>query len=909
MLSDLWFRLRAILGLGAGDRDLDDELRFHLEHQIEKHIASGVPREEAQRRARMEFGGVGQVKEDYHDVRGAWLTDSIVQYAQEVRHAIRMLAKSPAFTFVATLSLALGIGANSALFSLHDAILLRPLPVHEPGSVVTITTAGRDRNQSSGSMSYPISSNISYPNYRDLRDKARSFEGLVADRLISVSFGRSRQAAREMRMGMLVSDNFFDVLGIQPALGRRFTPSEGQVPGRDAVVVLGHDFWNNALGGDGSILGSTVVLNGLDFTVVGVAPASFTGTDILMRPAFFVPSMMAQRLSPAGAASQNPLDDRGNRSFEIRGRLKPGTSQEAARIELAAVWNALQQQYPDANRDRTIAVRTEVQQRLHLQPGVAVQVGIMTGLAAVVLIIACANVANLMLGRAKARSREIAIRLALGISRMRLLRQLLTESLLLALAGCALGLAFGYAGIRFLSNVAQTLVPTDIPIVVDPKLDGRVLVFSLLAGAASAVLFGLAPVWQSLKTELIPALKNAESGQTASRKTTGRNVLVVAQVALSMVLLVAAGMLVDGFRRSESLQPGFRTDHLMIMSLDRSLAGHTETQSHDFYRDLVNHAQALPGVVSVALTSSFPLGELQREAVVPELYELPQGKDSVSVLAAAVDRDFFATMNVEITRGRAFTADDKNGSHRVAIVNDAFAKTYWPNQDPIGKRLRLADSHNAWMEVVGLTKTSKYANISEPPTPFLYLPFGQHERSQMWLLVQTANADASPLAAPLRELVRTADINQPINDLRTYSSFYRQRAIGGRLMLMQATGAMGALGLTLALVGLYGLVAYSVARRTREIGIRMAIGAGRSEVMRMVLRQGLVLSLTGILVGSVLSVVAGRLILAGLVGLGAPNPATYVVVPVVLIVLTIAASYIPARRAARVDPLRALRYE
>jgi macrolide transport system ATP-binding/permease protein len=708
---------------------------------------------------------------------------------------------------------------------------------------------------------------------------------------------------------MLVSDNFFDVLGIQPALGRRFAPSEGEVPGRDAVVVLGHDFWSNALAGDGSILGSTVVLNGVDFTVVGVAPASFTGTDIVIRPAFYVPSMMGQRLSRAAATSGNPLEDRTDRAYEIKGRLKSGRSQEAARTELAALWDALQQQYPDANRDRTIAVRSEVQERLYSQPTVAVQVGIMTGLAALVLIIACANVANLMLGRAKARSREIAIRLALGISRMRLLRQLLTESLLLALAGCGLGLAFGYAGIRFLSNVAQTLVPTDMPIVVDPKLDGRVLVFSLVAGLASAVIFGLAPAWQSLKTELIPALKNAESGQTASRKTIGRNVLVVAQVALSMVLLVAAGMLVDGFRRSESLQPGFRIDHLMTMSLDSSLAGHSAAQTHDFYRDLVDRARALPGVVSVALTNSIPLGELWRETVVPEQYQFPTGKDDVSLLAAVVDRDFFETMNVEIVRGRAFTADDKDGSRRVAIVNEAFASTYWPNQDPIGKRLRLADTQRAWLEVVGLTKTSKYANVSEPPTPFLYLPFGQHEKPRMSLLVQTANADASPLAAPLRDLVRTVDLNQPINDLRTYSSFYRQRAIGGRLMLMQATGAMGTLGLTLALVGLYGLVAYSVTRRTREIGIRMAIGAGKSDVMRMVLRQGLILSLTGILVGSVLSVAVGRLILAGLVGLGAPSPATFVMVPVVLIALTIAASYIPARRAARVDPLRALRDE
>jgi predicted permease len=376
-----------------------------------------------------------------------------------------------------------------------------------------------------------------------------------------------------------------------------------------------------------------------------------------------------------------------------------------------------------------------------------------------------------------------------------------------------------------------------------------------------------------------------------------------------MVLLVVAGMLLDAFRKSVALNPGFRTDHLMIMSLDTSLVRYTPAQTHDFYRDLVERARALPGVASVALTSSIPLGQLQGETVIPEGYDLPRGKDNVSLLAAVVDQHFFGTMKAEILRGRAFTADDKDGSHRVAIVNEEFARTYWPHQEPVGKRMRLNDSRGPWLEVVGLAKTGKYANIAEAPTPFLFLPFGQNEKTQMSLLVETTNADASPLAAPLRDLVRAVDVNQPINNLRTFSSFYRQQAIGGRLMLMQATGAMGILGLTLALVGLYGLVAYSVARRTREIGIRMAVGASRADVLKMVLRQGLTLALAGILVGSIASVAVGRLVTAGLVGLGAPNPATYVIVPAVLIVLTIGASYFPARRASRVDPLRALRYE
>jgi len=794
MLTELWLRLRAILGLGAGDGDLDDELAFHVEHHIEKLVASGVTRGEATRRARLDFGGIEQIKEHYRDARGLSAVEALVDYGSEIRRAGRMLAKSPAFTFVAALSLALGIGTNAALFSLHDAILLRPMPVRNPGSILGVASVTAEDRRFGGS--------ISYPNYRDLRDKSRAFEGLLASRLVTVSFGRTRQAVRDMRTGMLVSADFFDVLGVQPALGRRFARDEGRVRGRDPVVVLGYDFWTSALSADPAILSRTIVLNNIDFTVVGVAPASFTGIEPLIRPAFFVPDMMADQLAPAGATSGSLLDDRAAHSFDVKGRLKPGTSQSAAEAELTVVWKALERQYPDANRNRSLVVGSGVQQRMRAMPLVAIQVAIMSVLAGAVLMIACANVANLMLGRARTRTREVAIRLALGISRRRLLRQLITESLLLALVGCVLGLGFAYGGIRFLSSVAQTVIPTDLPIIVDIRLDERVLVFSLLAGAVSAVAFGLAPAFQSLKTDLVSALKNAEPGANARQRTIGRNVLVVFQVALAMVLLVAAGLLVDGFRRSESLEPGFRTDHLLMMSLDTSLAQYSKAQSHDFYRELADRARRLPGAVSVALTSSIPLGQLQVEAVIPEAYELPRGESSEPTLAAAVDPGFFETMRVGLVRGRPFTADDKDTSRGVVIVNEEFAGRYWPRQEPLGKRVRLRDDRSPGLEVVGVAKNGKYANIAEGPTPFVYLPFAQHEGAQMTVLVQTAGADATPLAAPLRDVVRSLDVNQPIGDLRTFSSFYRQQAIAGRLMLMKATGAMGALGLTLSLVGL-----------------------------------------------------------------------------------------------------------
>jgi putative ABC transport system permease protein len=481
---------------------------------------------------------------------------------------------------------------------------------------------------------------------------------------------------------------------------------------------------------------------------------------------------------------------------------------------------------------------------------------------------------------------------------------------MLALLGASIGLVFAYAGIRFFLSAIQTMVPADLPVVVDLQLDGRVLLFSLLSAVASALLFGLVPAWQSLNTQLVPALKSSELSETTRRRTIGRDVLVVAQVALSMVLLVAAGRLQAGFGRTLALDPGFRTDHLMMMSLDTSLVRYTQDQTRSFYRSLADRVKALPAVASVTLMSAVPLdrGFSSRETVVPEGYQFPPGQDSASLFSAVVDEHYFTTMKTEIVRGRAFASDDKDGSRLVAIINEQFANTYWPGQEPIGKRMRLTN-RDSELEVIGLAKTEKYGNINEPARPFLYLPFAQHVRTRMSLLVETRNSDPTVLAAPLRDVVRSLDVSQPVSNLRTYSSFYQQQAIAPPLLIMRTTVMMGLLGLILALVGLYGLVAYSVTRRTREIGIRMAVGAGRWDVLLMILRQGLALSLAGVVTGGLASLAVGRLLTVGTAGLGAPHSTTYIVVPLMLIALTLLASYFPARRAARVDPLRALRYE
>jgi putative ABC transport system permease protein len=812
---------------------------------------------------------------------------------QEIRHALRLLARNPGFTTIAALSLALGIGANSAIFSLADALLLRPLPVLEPSRVVTISTDRQDGTDGIGG--------VSFPDYGDFREQSRSFEGIAAFDYGPLSFAKSAAEPPQMRFAVMVSDNYFNVLGVHPVLGRAFTGNEGQVPGRDALVVLSHDFWRSEFSSDPNIIGRTVRINAIDFTVIGVAPKDFHSTDEYVRPYFYVPLTMEQRLQ---GLPKDPLADRSNHSLEVKARLKPGATREGAQGELDSVWKGLQPLHTEANGHRLPHVRTELQARIQGSPDDAFLVALLMGLTGVVLMIACANVASLLLGRARARTREIAIRMSLGISRARLVRQLLTESLVLALLGTALGLAFAYAGIRFLQNIR---VPTDVPVVISPQLDLRVLLFAVLLGIVSALLFGLTPALQATKTSLVAALKSAEA-QTTRKSMLGRNALVIAQLSMAMLLLLSTSMLLDGFRRTLLLSPGFRIDNLLTAQFDTSLVHYSSQQSHDFYRNLQDRVAELPGVRGVALGSVIPLSPQQRsEAVVPEGYSFPKGQTEAQILTSVVDENYFNVMNTGLLRGRAFTTSDKQGAPPVAIVNQEFARRYWPNQDPIGKRIRVGAKDNSWIEIVGVAQTGTYTFVGEPPSPFLYLPLAQNERSTLALFMDTA-ADPASLGSGLRQEVHSLDPDQPVFNLRTMSELYRQRA-GVTRMIMEIVGTMGMVGLSLALIGLYGVVAYSVARRTHEIGIRMAIGARRADVLRMVLQHGLKLSLLGIIIGGVLSIATTRLLSAGLVGLAKPTVATYVAVPILLLLVTLAACYLPARRASRVHPMKALRYE
>ena len=817
----------------------------------------------------------------------------MITFFQDVRYGLRMLLKSPGFTAIAALSLALAIGVNSAIFSLADALLLRPLPVLAPSSVVTVSTNTPD-NPFGG---------VSYPDYRDLQAKSHSFDSMVAFQLLTLSVATSPHSSPQIRSGNIVTDNWFQALGVRPILGRGFLPEEGKVPGRDAVVVVSYDFWQNDLAGSASVVGRTIRIKGIDFSIVGVAPKTFSGLDRYFQPSLYVPAMMLPRLV---AASNDPLEDRADRSFTVKARLSSGMSRETAQADLTTVWSGLQQQYPDTDRNRNISVQTELQARVQQSPPDATLVALLSGLVGIVLLIACANVANLLLGRGRARAREIALRISLGASRVRLLRQLLTESLLLSLIGGALGLWFAYGGIRFLQTIQ---IPSDPPIVITPRLDARVLLFSLVAAIASALIFGLAPALQSLKMDLVPALKASRAGLTVQGRTIGRNALVIGQVALSMLLLIATGMLLDGFRKILFSNPGFSSDHRMLQEFDTSLMRYTPDQTRDFYRHLVDRARTLPGVRSVTLARSIPfIPDQYMASIIPEGYQLPKGQDTDTLFANIVDEHYFDTMHTEIVRGRAFTADDKDGSRRVAIVNEEFAKTYWPNQEPLGKRFRLNDAKGPWLEVVGVAKTAKYLFVSEPATKFFYLPFAQNQSTVMLMVVETTG-NPSAIAAPIREIAQSIDPNQPVFNVRTLSSFFQQRAVTVPLMITETVGAMGLLGLTLAVIGLYGLIAYSVSRRTQELGIRMVVGATQIDVQKMILRQGLTLALLGIAIGGAASFAVTRVLEAGFLGLGTINPLTFVLVPVLLVSVTMAACYIPARRASVVDPMVALRDE
>jgi predicted permease len=825
---------------------------------------------------------------------------------RDLRYALRTLRHSPGFAAVAIISLALGIGANGAIFSMAEYLLLRPLPVpHASGIVVVLAQL---RGESTGMFQQ---AGLSYPDFMDLQRKSKSFAGLVASQYFSFGVAPDKATLPKMKYGALVSGNFFSVLGVRPALGRSFRADEDEVPGRDAVVVLGHDFWENELASSPDVIGRTLFLNGLPFTVIGVAPEPFRGPMVWIRADMYVPLAMQPAL--VGNPQQNELEMRGLRVLRVQGRLNPGVSVRQAAAEASVISQQLAQAYPATNRTCSLEVGTYWYTQITQYSVPALAFLLMMTLAGVVLLIACANIMNLLLSRASARAREIALRLAVGAGRIRLIRLLLIESLVIALLGGALGILIAEGSANLFSRFR---IPSDIPVVLDFQLDAQALLFVFLISLASAILFGLAPALESTRPDLLTALKSGGAAPSKHRRFLGRNALVIAQVAGSLLLLVFATQIFRGASVLLSSPLGFRSNNVLTAGFNPTLARDSMEQTKEFYRQLLDQARTLAGVKSAALSAAIPMiqtaaqsqfADLGSTRVIPEGVQLPSGTEAVSLLSNVVSEGYFRTMGVPIVRGRDFLSSDRADTPRVVIVNEQFVRNYYPNQEAIGKRLRLNGPDGPVAEIIGVAKQSTYINPIEAPQAYLYLPLTQNPKAALTLMLETEGPPAKE-AGRLRDLLRRLDPNQPIFAVRTMQDVYDLTVRQRMDIIREIIGSLGFLGLVLALVGLYGLMSYSVSLRHHEIGIRMAIGADPAAVVKMVLRQGMVLATSGVAIGLVLSLAMSKLT-AALPGGHAFDLALIAPVPLALLAMAALGVYFPARRASLVDPNTVLRQE
>ncbi len=816
---------------------------------------------------------------------------------QDVRHGIRLFAKSPGFTAIAVLSIACGTGANVAMFSTADAYLLRPLPIRDASSLITVGALEAD------SVAEIVVS--SYPDYADIRARTRTLEWLVAFHSLRAGIGADRTAPRQVRLVTAVSGNFFDDFGVRVQLGRGFLADEDRVAGRNPVVVLSHGLWQRMFGGDLDAIGRTLAIAGTIFTVVGVAGEEFIGVEGATLPeSAYIPLAMLPALM--NAPEGDPLQARDLRILTVKARLREAATLGEARAEMAAIGKDLERAYPATNARRSFVAQTELQARLSRGPVVGPLIILLSTLALAVLGVACANVAGLLTSRAPLRAREISLRLALGASRGRLVAQLLTESLAIAVAGGLAGIAVGYAGIVM---IRQLQLPTDLIVLPVMALDRRALTFSLVVAMTSAVVFGLGPALSTTRIDLANALRVADAGGRRRWRVTGRNTLVTVQVALSLAVLTVALITLQTFIDAFAGGPGFRTTRMAMLSLDAGQAGYTGERAVRFFERVAGEARQLPGVRSASVTSAMPLWEVELAKI--DGTGGDRGRDGwmSPPLANVVDDDYFATMEIPVLRGRGFAPADAASATPVAVVNETMARRYWPGQEAVGRRLRMAGPAGLTdVEIVGVARDSLYLYPAEQPQNMIYFPLRQHPRTRMTVLAQTAGPSAGPLPA-LRDAIRRIDAAVPVYDGQTVERFYDAIAVSVARVVLSLVSGIGLMGVTITVIGLYGLVSFAVNRRTREIGIRVAIGATYARIMRLLLSQGLTPAWVGIAVGMVLSVATVRVL--GAVAPFSPAYDVWAVAALVptLFAVTLLAAYVPARRAAIVNPIEALRDE
>ncbi|HVT16779.1 MAG TPA: ABC transporter permease [Thermoanaerobaculia bacterium] len=813
----------------------------------------------------------------------------------DLRFAVRMLLKRPGFTVVAVLSLGLGIGANSTIFSLVNAILWRMPAVADPARVVALYTQDK-LNPGLGLAP------TSHLNWKDYREQARSFSGILGYDWTGMSVAVSSGEA-SLVVGQLVSENYFDLLGVRAAHGRTFTLEEGSKPGGHPVAVLSYQFWQQRMGGDAAAVGRTIRINGGPFTVVGVAPESFTGIESGVRPELWVPMAMNRQIRRD--AEFNWYDQRRGLFVFALGRLRPGVTLSAAQAEITSLARHLEREYLNDNKGRTIVLKPLGQATVPppVRAGAESASLLLASIVGLVLLIACANVANLLLARASARRREIAIRLAQGARRGRLLRQLLTESLVLALLGGACGLLLMVWARRALLAFLTTL-PFGATVSLDLGIDGRVLAFTLGISLATGFVFGLVPALQSSRPELVGDLKNqTAAGRRGGRGMGLRGALVAGQVGLSLLALVAAGLFVRSLAAAQKIDPGFDTRRLLVMSFDAGLYGLDKAHGEQLFEAVRQRVRALPGVEAMALAQAGPLQGAPLRSVFLEGRE--DQSNGVFVTVDPVDPDFFRTVGVPIVAGRGFTTADRAGSLPVVVVNRTMAEKFWPRQDPIGKRFHFHSK--PMVEVVGVARDAKYNSVAEDPVPYVYQPLAQEYVSGVTLVVRTGGDPGALLPSAERQ-VRELAPGMPLVAAGTMesqlaASLWPPRFAASLLALF------GVLALALSTVGLYGVMSFSVAQRSRDIGIRMALGAQRRTVLRMVLAQGMTLVAIGLAGGLGLAFAVSRLARSLLIGISPTDPIAFVVTPVLLAAVAFVSTYAPARRATDVDPVVVLRYE
>jgi putative ABC transport system permease protein len=881
MLRDLLFRVRSLFRAKGVEADLDDELRFHLGQQREKYRKSGLTKEEALRRVRLEFGGLDQLKEECREARGVQLVETLIQ---DVRYALRTLRKSTTFTCVALLTLALGIGANTAIFSVVYAVLLRPMPYQDPSRVMVLN----ETTPKVGTVS------VSYPNFLDFRAQSHGFSEMAA--VNGVEFNLAGVSQPENISGEAVSTNFLSMLGVRPVLGRDFDPSEEKA-GSAPVVLLSYALWQSHFGGEQNAIGRAISLDGRGFTVIGVLPPDFRSID------------KTDVIEPIGVwlTGNSESTERGDRGdMVVVGRLAAGVGIAQARAEMEGIAARLAQAYPASN-DQCGVMLQPIREVFvsDLRPTLLV----LSCAVMFVLMIACANVANLFLMRGAGRTKEIALRIAIGASRGRIVRQMLAESLVLAFLGGLLGLVLAIEGIHGILR----LIPIGMLAGAKVEVNAAVLLFACGAMVLSALTFGLTPALHSTnagQSELKQGGRTASAGAGQNR---WRGALVIAEVALALILLVGAGLMLKSLYRLLSVDPGFRPDRVLTMEMSLRTSQYEKDPSVlNFWQQVLDRVRALPGVEAAALGTLVPLtNEHSRTDITIEGMALPKPGSFPHPDYHVVSPEYVRALGVELLRGREFRDADNENAPRVGMINAMVAREFFLHENPVGKRFVFghpsAKNPPKWITIVGVVGDTKLYGLANPARLEVYIPFRQSADNHMNLVIRSA-VDPAAMTSAIRAVVGSIDKDQPIFAIATLGQLV-ENSVSTRRLTLILLGLFSALALLLAAVGIYGVIAYSVAQRTREIGIRMALGARSGDVLRMILAHGAKIVGAGVGIGMFASFGLTRLMSNLLFSVSAADPVTFAAVAIGLVLVAMLACYIPARRTLRVDPATTLRYE